>query len=66
LHRAQADWDVEDRVTAVLDQAPRGVMHASECSDRGTEAGPITGLIVTWHLRFELSSTSLALALLKG
>src|SRR5262245_49199267 len=65
LHRAQADWDVAHRVTEVLDQSPRGAMHAGEFSDQGTEAGLITGLIVTWHLRFELASTSLALALLQ-
>jgi hypothetical protein len=40
-------------------------MHAGEFRDQGTEAGPITGLRVTGHLRFELASTSLAVALLK-
>src|SRR5262245_56917069 len=65
LHRAQAERDVAHRMTEVLDQSPRGAMHTGEFSDQGTEAGPITGLIVTWHLRFELSSTSLALPLLQ-
>jgi hypothetical protein len=40
-------------------------MHAGEFTDQGPQAGPITGLMLAWYLRFELSSTSLALTLLE-
>ena len=65
LHRAQADGDIENRVTEVLDESPRGTMRAGECSDEGAQARAIPGLMLAWHLRFELPATSLALALLE-
>jgi len=65
LHRAQADGEIKDRVTEILDESPRGAMHAGEFRAQGTEAGSITGLMGTWHLCFELPATSLAVALLE-
>jgi hypothetical protein len=65
LHRAQADREVDHRVTDVLYQSPRGAMHAGEFSAQGTEARPITGLMVAWPLRFELPATALAVARLE-
>jgi hypothetical protein len=64
-HRAPAARDVEPRVTEVLAQAPRGARPAGEGSAQGPEAGPRTGLRVTWPRRFARSSPSLALAWLK-
>ena len=40
-------------------------MHAGQCTDQGAQARAITGLLWAWHLRFELSSTALAVALLE-
>src|SRR5215813_1324763 len=40
-------------------------MHAGECADQGAQARAIAGLMFTWHLGFEVSATSLALALLE-
>src|SRR5262249_57814062 len=40
-------------------------MHAGECADQGAQARAIAGLMFTWHLGFEGSATSLALALLE-
>jgi len=63
--RAQAEGARKDRVTASLEEAPRGARPAGACRDQGSEAGARTGLLVTWHRCFELPATSLAVALLE-
>jgi hypothetical protein len=65
VHGTQVERDVAERVTDVLDQSPRGAMPTSKCTDQGAHARAITGLRLAWHLRCELSPTSLALALLE-
>jgi hypothetical protein len=65
LHRPQADREVEDGGTAILDETPRGALDAGEGSAPGTQARAIAGLLVAWHLRFALSSASWALPLLE-
>ena len=40
-------------------------MHAGQFPDQGAQARAITGLMLAWHRRCELSPTSLALALLE-
>jgi hypothetical protein len=40
-------------------------MYAGEFRDQSTEARAITGPMLAWYLRFELSATSLAVALLE-
>ena len=65
VHCTQADWEVADRVTEGLDQSPRGAMQTGKFTAQGAQARAITGLLLAWHLRCELSPTALALALLK-
>jgi hypothetical protein len=40
-------------------------MHTSEFTNEGAQAWAIAGLMSTWHLRFEVATASLALALLE-
>src|SRR5215470_16050448 len=40
-------------------------MYAGEFADQGAQARAIAGLMCTWHPGFEVSATSLALALLE-
>ena len=40
-------------------------MDTGEFTDQGAQARAIAGLMFTWHLRFEVSATSLALPLLE-
>ena len=58
LHRPQADRNLQDRVTKVLNQTPRRPLYPRHLAYQCTQTGPITTSMRSWNLSAQPIATA--------